>query len=165
MLHWLVWVCGLPLKGKCAWTYHLAPHDFWPERYNLGNFVAAAVAKVFMLHWPVRWTCDTSNISELSDLDTIILLSDHTCPVTSIFADSSVKWKPIDFIHGSIDNNNFIPLDVDVCIVHPSLFMSPDIKVYSQLGFPMLNSVMQATPTCAKPSPATARRDQTKWTR
>ena len=36
-----------------------------------------------------------------------------------------------------------------------------DVKVYAQLGSPMLNDDVQVTPMREKPSPATARRDQT----
>ena len=40
-----------------------------------------------------------------------------------------------------------------------------DLKVYRQLDFPMLNDVMQVTPMREKPSPGTARRDQSMETR
>ena len=46
------------------------------------------------------------------------------------------------------------------CSIHQPIFMFLDVNVCSQLGFPMLNDNAQVTPTCEKPSPATAQRDQ-----
>ena len=46
-------------------------------------------------------------------------------------------------------------------MVHQSLLLLPDTKVCVQLEFPMLNSVVQATPMHEKPSPRTAGREQT----
>ena len=43
---------------------------------------------------------------------------------------------------------------------HQSIFMQRDLKVCSQLGYPMLNDDAQVAPTRDKPSPGTARRDQ-----
>ena len=54
------------------------------------------------------------------------------------------------------------------CVVfnqHQSLLVVPGLNVCGQLGFAVLNIVMQAGPMREKPSPDTARRDQTIQTR
>ena len=48
---------------------------------------------------------------------------------------------------------------------HQSVFIQPDLKVCRQLDFPMLKDVVQVAPTREKPSPGSARRDQTLQTR
>ena len=49
--------------------------------------------------------------------------------------------------------------------MHPSLFVTPNIKVCSEFEFPMVNDVMQAALMREKPSPGSARRNQTIQTR
>ena len=69
-------------------------------------------------------------------------------------------------LHSIIDRQEkLLPSGCVDCITHPSILTLPDEKVYSELGWPMLNNVMQATPTHEKPSPGSARRDQTTQTR
>ena len=52
-------------------------------------------------------------------------------------------------------------MDGGIYISHRSMFIMPDLKVCGQLGFPMLNDVVEATPMREKPSPDTAQWDQT----
>ena len=32
---WLVWACGLPMSGRCAWAQHFGPVTFGPGDITL----------------------------------------------------------------------------------------------------------------------------------
>ncbi len=107
--------------------------------------------------WWTHWyrTCITPNRSTV--YEDACLLSDWACSVASIFAEISAIWAPSDFIQWSINDNNFCSTDSSSCIVHRSLRVLPDLNVWSQLRWPMLNNVLQAAPMREKPSPDAAR--------
>ncbi len=55
-------------------------------------------------------------------------------------------------------------MDCVICDQHQSVPVVPDLNVCGQLGFAVLN-VVQVAPWHEKPSPGTARHDQTMQTR
>ena len=93
------------------------------------------------------------------------LLSGRGRRDTNVFAGILAIWAAREFIHRSIDASNFFLADSDGCSILSSLFMRRDENVSCQLEFPMLNGDAQVTPTREKPSPGTARRDQSMETR
>ena len=84
------------------------------------------------------------------------LLSGRARADTNVSTDISVTRTPGDLIQGSIMKEYFFLRVSEACIVHPPLFTSPDLKVGSQLEFPMLNDVVQVTPTREKLPPGPA---------
>ncbi len=51
------------------------------------------------------------------------------------------------FIQWSRDDRYFFLTFCGFCNSHPSLFIQPSLKVWGQLGFPMLNAEVQVPPT------------------
>ncbi len=97
MLQFLFWVCGLPIRSRCAWACHFAPVTFDLEvGHNLEilkNLGIPAVGKLLMLYWPIRvggplersgcaWACHCAPITfDLADMTLILeILYQLLCP-------------------------------------------------------------------------------------
>ena len=134
-----------------ALPFHRHQHGWVHLAYRLVRMKRMQMEKRI----PSLWTMYTSN--SLVDHYTV----DRARYVASIFAAIPAIWAPADLIQLSINCKTYYLRDCHTFTRHQSIFMRPDLEVCSQLGFPMLNDVMQAASKREKPSPDATWHDQT----
>ena len=117
----------------------------------------------FWDHWGITW-----KVLELSTWNLVQTLDYSLIGPAVSQAFSPASWQPEHiertFIKWATDERNFCLSDCVICNQHQSLLVVPGLNVCCQLGFAMLNVIVQVGLMREKPSPATAWRDQTMQT-